>query len=66
MRTINVANRIWKIHGISLLPSDSIYLKLKDCIESGTLSEDEIRKFSGHMAPIEINKESAEITFFPW
>ena len=63
MNTIKTTTGNWKIRGINLISSDSIYQKVKSAIESGNLSQSFIQKETGHLAPIEVNMAEQSITF---
>lgn len=53
----------WKVHGVCLIPSDSIYSTLVESIESGKLSQPYLQQVTGHKAPIVVNVLDREITF---
>ena len=63
MRKITTTKGTWKIHGINMIPSDSIYQIVKDAIESDNLSEEYLQKETGHRLPIFIDKQKKTITF---
>lgn len=63
MRQINTTKGTWKISGINLIPSDSIYVELKKCIENGELEESHLQKITGHLLPIIVNHKKQTIEF---
>ena len=63
VRKITNKNGNWVIYGINLIPSDSIYIKLKKAIESNNLSEEYLQKITGHLLPIHVNFSERSITF---
>lgn len=64
MREIRTTKGTWKINGITLTPSDSIYQKLNVAIEEGTLSEAHLQKITGHLLPIKVDFSERSITFY--
>lgn len=54
----------WKIFGLNIIPSDSIFSKIKEAIDSGNLSQSYLQKHTGHLAPIVIDQENQSIDFY--
>lgn len=63
MTKIATTKGTWKMYGINVISSDSIYQKVKAAIESGNLSEEHLQKETGHKLPININMQKREIAF---
>lgn len=63
MRKMATSKGNWKISGINIIPSDSIYINIQKAIEEGNLTQEYIQSVTGHLAPIYINKDSRTITF---
>ena len=63
MRKMNTTTGTWEIIGVNLLPSDSLYLKLKECVEKDHLDISYLQKATGHMAPIKVDKKNRQIIF---
>lgn len=63
MREVKTSKGTWKIHGVDIIPSDSIYIDVKKCIEEGTLSPTHLQTITGHRSPIEVNFSERSITF---
>lgn len=63
MRKMDTTKGTWKIYGINLIPSDSIYAKLVKCIVNGQLEESHIQKITGHLSPITVDCKNKTIVF---
>lgn len=65
MREIATAtNGTWKVHGIFLAPTDSIFDTIKKAIESDKdLRQDYLQEKTGHHGPILISRIQKEIRF---
>lgn len=63
MATITTRNGNWKVVGMNLAPSDSIYATLKSHIESGNLEQAALQKATGNNLPIIVDYSSKTITF---
>ena len=61
MKTANCGT--WRVHGINLISSDSIYKKLENAIQSGNLEISYLQKVTGHLSPISVDKKRREIKF---
>lgn len=59
----NLTSVNWTIGGISMANSDALYQTLVDAIVSDNLSEEYLRKVSGHMAPITVDRDRRHIEF---
>lgn len=61
---MTTANRgTWKIFGLNIIPTDSIFSTIKEAIDSGNLSQSYLQKYTGHLAPITFDLENHYITF---
>lgn len=62
-RPISTTKGTWNIFGINLIPSDSIFIKIREAIESNNLTQEHLQKETGHLAPIIIDKVAKTISF---
>lgn len=53
----------WKVYGINVISSDSIYQRILEIINSGDVTEKNLQGSVGHRAPIIIDKEKRRISF---
>lgn len=63
MRTMYTKKGSWRIFGIALTPSDSIYTSIREAIEENKLSQEYLQKVTGHLAPIIIDMDERSICF---
>ncbi len=63
MRKMNTTKGTWEITGFNLVPSDSLYTKIKECIEKGQLDEAYLQKVTGHRSPITVDHKRKRISF---
>ena len=63
MRKITTTKGTWEVTGFNLVPSDSLYTKIKECIEKGQLDEAHLQKVTGHRLPITVDHKRKRITF---
>lgn len=61
---IKTSNKNWKLFGINLIPSDSIYQKVAHAIETDNLSEGYLQKVTGSNAPIIVDRRNRTIQFY--
>lgn len=54
----------WEVTGINLISTDSLYVKIKECIEKGQLDEAYLQKVTGHRSPITVDHKRKRISFF--
>lgn len=64
MRKMNTTKGTWEVTGFNLVPSDSLYTKIKECIEKGQLDEAYLQKVTGHRSPITVDHKRKRISFF--
>jgi len=60
---VQTSKGTWKLSGICLIPSDSIYQEVKKAIEEDNLTQGYIQGVTGHLAPIIIDKNEKTISF---
>ena len=53
----------WKVQGINLVPTDSIYKNIEDVVNSGDISEERLQKATGYKVPIQIDRKNNIIHF---
>lgn len=63
MRNMITTKGNWKISGINLIPSDSIFINIRKAIEEGNLSQEYLQGVTGHLAPIYIDTVAKTIRF---
>lgn len=63
---MTLANTNWTIGGIYLTPSDALYQDLAKAVTTANLTEDYLRKISGHAYGICIDHKSQHIQFCPF
>lgn len=63
MRKIETARGSWTIYGINLIPSDSIYQKIKESIEQNRLEQRYLQNITGHRNPILVDPQDRSIEF---
>lgn len=63
MRKMKTAKGIWTIYGINLIPSDTIYQKVKEAIEQDLLNQSYLQNITGHRNPILIDPQDQSIEF---
>lgn len=63
MRKMNTTKGTWEVTGFNLVPSDSLYTKIKECIEKGQLDEAYLQKVTGHRSPITVDHKRKRISF---
>lgn len=64
MRKMNTTKGTWEVTGFNLVQSDSLYTKIKECIEKGQLDEAYLQKVTGHRSPITVDHKRKRISFF--
>lgn len=65
-RTMNTENGTWKVMGLNLTPTDSIYQMIVSAINSNNLEQNYLQDVTGHRAPILVDKKAQTIQFQPW
>ena len=63
MIKMNTTKGTWEITGFNLVTSDSLYTKIKECIEKGQLDEAYLQKVTGHRSPITVDHKRKRISF---
>lgn len=64
MRKMATTKGTWEVTGINLISTDSLYVKIKECIEKGQLDEAYLQKVTGHRSPITVDHKRKRISFF--
>lgn len=64
MIKMNSTKGTWEVTGINLISTDSLYVKIKECIEKGQLDEAYLQKVTGHRSPITVDHKRKRISFF--
>lgn len=62
-RTIETNKKKWRVFGINLIPSDSIFIKLRDAINEGKLEQSYLQKITGHLGPILVDEKKRTLNF---
>ena len=63
MRKMKTERGIWTIYGLNLIPSDAIYLRLKEAIEQDRLDQKYLQYITGHNGPIIVDRKKKTIEF---
>lgn len=58
-----LTNTNWTVGGIYMTPSDALYQNLEAAVTTGNLSENHLRKISGHAYSIRVDHQSQHIQF---
>ena len=53
----------WKVYGINVIPSDSIYQRILEVINSGNVTERALQGGTEHRAPIIVDEVKRTISF---
>ena len=53
----------WMVDGINMSPSDSIYQRIIEVINSGKITQKSLQGTAGHNAPVMIDFENRRILF---
>lgn len=53
----------WKVYGINVIPSDSIYQAIEDILNSGKITQTALQGATGHRAPIIVDEVKRTISF---
>ena len=64
-RTMNTVGS-WKVSGINMVPSDSIYQAIVSAINAGKTEQNYLQDVTGHRAPILVDKKAQTIQFMSW
>lgn len=57
------SGELWKVSGINIIPSDSIYQAIEDILNSGKITQTALQGATGHRAPVIVDKEKRTISF---
>ena len=66
MREIKTSKGTWKLHGVNVIPEDTIYREVQKAIEEDNLTEAHLQAVTGQRAPIDIDFKNQTVTFQSW